>query len=266
MAYRNPKSILGVAARLTRLNSCGIPIDPLVPNSRLQFTAFISVKASPDVETGSQVTQADAGGQICANYRPRNRLKGFNITMILCGLPTVALEMLLHAALLPSADTPGDFKGVVLEDALTAALADPLMLEVWSKNTDVSSCSGDEGAAYVQHLFPLTSNWDISGDLTIDSANLLNVEVTGYGEKNPNWHPSYPAIGFAVYDPGGGDPTGTPTGAPGITTLPTEVDADSWTTGDKADIQAGGPYAFSTVADLPVPLSNLEFAPSPTGS
>jgi len=256
VAYSCPQSIRGCAIRLTRLNLCGVPLDPLTPNSRIQFAAFTEVVFSPDTMDGADITVRNACGQICIRDKDCPRLLGFNASMKLCGIPLPALELLLDASLLAST-TPGDFKGAVFRNSKIGSCPDPKMVEVWSKNANRDQCGvGGAGAAvYTQFLLPHTKNWEIAGDVSFTYENALEISLSGYAENNPNFYPSWPGPGFPAYVPGGGDPDGTPTGTetPGIQTviLPNDITPDDWTPDDAAEIRAGGPLAWQTVATLP---------------
>ncbi len=259
MAYSCPQSIRGCAVRITRLNECGVPLDPLVPNSRIQFAAFTEVTLSPDTEDGANIVQKNACGQIVIRDKDIPRLLGFDVKLVMSGVPLPALEMLLDATLLHG-DTPGDFKGAVLRESKGAAAPNPKMLEVFSKNANRAQCGvGGLGAAvYVQWLLAHTKNWEIDDDLSFSYEDPLTFGLSGYVENNPNWFPSWPAAEFPSYVPGGGDPDGTPTGVAGPV-LPNDITADTWTLSDQAAIQAGGPVAWQTVAALPSPLEDCAY-------
>lgn len=267
MAFCCPSSIKGCAIRFTRLNSCYIPLDPLTPNSRLQGTFFTSLSLSPDLEDGSDITVMNACGDICIRDKDCDRLKGFDVTLTLCGQPTPALEMFLNAELLEDPTVMGDYRGWVLPDSKTAGCPDPLSIEVWSQNADPANCAIGAGtqAVYVDWLLPKVSNFQVSGDITFEN-EALTIELSGYAENNPQWFPSFPGALFPSWDPGGGDPTGLPTGAP-PPILPAGITADPWTLADQAAIQAGGPLAMICVGSLPSPLDNCDYltstAPTP---
>jgi len=261
MAVCCPQSIKGCAIRFTRESECYIALDPLTPNSRIQMAAFTSLSLSPDLEDGSDITVTNACGDVCIRDKDCDRLKGFDVTLTLCGVPLPALEMFLNATLLEDPTVTGDFRGAVLPESKSAGCPDPLSVEVWSRNADPAVCNpdGSQGAVYVQWLLPRVSNLQISGDITFEN-EALTLELSGYAENNPQWFPSFPDATFPSYDPGGGDPTGVPTGAP-PPILPAGVTADPWTLADQAAIQAGGPMAWVCVSALPAPIDDCDYVP-----
>lgn len=259
MAYSCPQSIQGIMCRITRLNDCGVPLDPLTPNSRIQFAAFTSLALSPDLQTGANIVEVNAAGQICIRDLDCDRLLGFNATLMLCGVPLPALEMLLDTILLHS-ETPGDFKGAVLRNSKDGPCPNPKMFELWSKNANRAQCGvgGTGSAVYVQWLLPWTQNWEIDGDMTFNYTDALVIQLKGYVQNNPNWFPSWPDTTFPSYVPGGGDPDGVPTG-PAPTILPNDISPDPWTLEDQTAIQEGGPLAWETVGTLPSPIDDCNY-------
>lgn len=259
MAYSCPQSIRGVAARITRLNLCGVPLDPLVPNSRIQFIAWTSMDFKPDISKGADITVKNAAGQICIRDKDCPRLLGFDATWMLCGVPLPALEMLLDMTLLHST-TPGDFKGGVIRNSKIGPCTNPKMIEVWTKNANRDQCGigGTGSALYTQFLAPHTKNWEIAGDFKFDYTTELQISIDGYVENNPNWFPSWPGSTFPSYVPGGGDPNGVPTGVAGPI-LPNGISPDTWTLGDQSAIKVGGPLAWQSVGVLPSPLDDCGF-------
>lgn len=251
-----PKSIKACALRITRQDACDRAIDPTTPNSRLLTAGFADLTLSPDVEAGEDITTKNACGDICIRDKDRDRLKGFNATLMLCGVPLTVIEMLTGAQLLPDAE--GNIVGGALRDAKTYEPDGSLMVELWSKN-NVRNCTAEANNLYIQWLLPRSTNWEISGDLSFSNGP-LEVELSGYVENNPNWLPSFPGEDFPSYVPGGGDPSGVPSGPP-PTILPWGVDADPWTLEHQEAIQGGGPLAWISVGALPAPISDCQYMP-----
>lgn len=252
-----PKSIKACALRITRQNECDVALDPLVPNSRIQTSGFMELNLSPDVENGEDITTKNACGDICIRDKDCDRLKGFEVELKLCGIPLPVLEMLTGLTLL--SDGAGGFNGAVMREAKAAACENSKALEVWSKNADKGVCDVDGAPAnlWIHWVLPRTINWEISGGLNFTNG-ALEVVVKGYAENNPLWFPSYPGVTFPSWTPGGGDPTGVPTGAsPPV--LPPLVTADAWTLTDQAAVQTGGPLAWRCVSDLPAPIDDCGY-------
>jgi len=263
MAICCPKSIKACALRITRLNDCSVALDPLTPNSRIQTAGFMELNLSPDVESGEDITTKNACGDICIRDKDCDRLKGFDLELMLCGIPLPVIEMLTGATLLEDPDNPENIVGAVMKEAKSLPCEEPRSLEFWSKNADKNVCApgGTTGNQYIHWVLPRTINWEISGGLNF-TTGALEITLSGYAENNPQWFPSYPGLDFPSWVPGGGDPTGTPTGAaPPV--LPTDITTpDPWSLNDQIAIQQGGPLAWRCVSELPSPLAECAYVPS----
>lgn len=255
-----PKSTKACAIRVTRQNECDVALDPLTPNSRLQTSGFMELNLSPDIESGEDITTKNACGDICIRDKDCDRLKGFEVELKLCGIPLGLIEMLTGATLL--SDGAGGFNGAVMREAKSASCENSKALELWSKNSDKGVCDvdGTPSNLWIQWVLPRTINWEISGGLNF-TIGALEVTLSGYAENNPLWYPSFPRSTFPSYTPGGGDPTGVPTGVAGPV-LPAGIDADAWTLTDQAAIQGGGPLAWRCVSELPSPLDACDYVES----
>lgn len=252
-----PKSIKACALRLTRQDECDRALDPLTTNSRLQSAGFMELNLSPDMEGGEDITTKNACGDICIRDKDCDRLKGFEVELKLCGIPLPTIEMLIGATLLDDGD--GNFVGAVMRESKDAACELSKALEFWSKNA-ARECTTDAENLYIHWVLPRTINWELSGGLNFTNG-ALEVTVTGYAENNPNWVPSLPGALFNSWEPGGGDPTSTPTGAaPPV--LPAGLAADPWSLADQAAIQAGGPLAWRCVGSLPTPIDDCAYLQS----
>ncbi len=249
--YWCPKSVKGYAIGVTRENECGVALDPLTPNARIRTAGFAKATFSPDIEGGVDITTKLASGAICIREKDCDRLKGFNVELMLCGVPLPLLEMLVDLTMLDNPSDPTDFIGGVLRDSLSSDCTGPKLIEIWSKNNDLASCGvgGVGSKRYMRWMLPFTDDWEITGDIVI-SEEQVDVTLTGYAQKNPNWFPSLPGPTFPSYVPGGGDPDSVPTG-PAPAVLPDGVTADPWSLDHQDAIQAGGPLAWIADSALP---------------
>lgn len=258
-----PKSIKACAIRVTRQNNCDVVLDPLAENSRVLSSGFMELNLSPDVEDGNDITTKNACGDICIRDKDCDRLKGFEVELKLCGIPLPMVEMLIDATLID--DGSGNFVGAVMRESKSAPCAYSKQLELWSKNAaKTCNADGSTSTAYIQWVLPLTKNWELSGGLNF-TMDALELTLKGYAENNPNWFPSMPGSTFPSWVPGGGDPAGSPDGAPSPV-LPDGVDPDDWSLTDQAAIQAGGPLAWRCVDMLPSPLDDCAYMPSTPAS
>lgn len=254
MAICCPKSIKACALRITRQDACDRALDPLTTNSRIQTAGFMELNLNPDMEGGEDITTKNACGDICIRDKDQDRLKGFEVELKLCGLPSSVLEMLIGAT--PLFDDDGNIVGLATRESKDAPAENSKALEFWSKNA-AKSCSTESNNLFIQWVLPRTINWELSGGLSFTNA-ALEVTLTGYAENNTLWVPSLPGEDFPSWVPGGGDPAGLPSGAPGPV-LPAGVLADPWSLADQTAIRAGGPLAWRCVGALPTPLDDCDY-------
>ncbi len=228
MAICCPKSVRALALRLTRQDDCGAPIPEGTPNSRIATSAFVSLGMSPDIEAGEEIIVKNASGAICIQDQDCDRVKGFNLTLMLCGVPMPVLEMLIGVDLLLDPLVPTDVIGGVIPDRNTSlACDDTVQLDLWSKNAEKGDCGPTQRNTYIRWAIVKALKWQLSGDITF-SNTALEFELTGYAENNPLWDSSI---------------------------------AGEWDPTHVAQIQAGGPLAWACTPDLPPDVDDCAYVP-----
>ena len=259
MAYCCPKSVRACAIRITRLNTSGVPLDPLGAETRLLTSGFMELSLSPDYLNGESLVTRSMGGEVVIVDNDFDVLLGFNLRLKMCGVPEAALAMLIGAESLP-------ISGMALPDLKRFACRDPLMIEMWSKNVAADAClpGGLPGTGtWVHWLLPRTTLWKLDSDLAYTSG-ALEFSLSGYGTQNPGWFPSNPdpALGaFPSYVPGDGDLAGWPTG-PAPVVPNSFMSLDAWTPGDVDAIRDSGPLVWKCVDALPFPLDDCGYVPT----
>lgn len=185
-----PKSIKACRARITVNDDCGNALDhPTNPLSRITFKGLVSMTLSPDVEDGDEVLVKDGCGDICIHDMDCNRTKGYEITLMLCGVPVPVIATLLNASFFLDGTTP---RGFMLPDTNDVACEGSRQIELWAKNAEKGACAADEAWPYFQWLVPKAINWTLTGDIGFTSDSAVELELEGYAESNPNWTPSVP--------------------------------------------------------------------------
>ena len=210
-----PKSIKGLAIRVTRTDICGVPESIFDADTRITTTGFVSLGLTPNIESGEEITVKNADGSLCVTDKDPDQLKWFDLELLLCGVPLPLLEMLLGVTLLTDG---ADSVGGVLPSRAAQIDQLPRQMEVWSRNKDAAACApGATPVPYVQWLLPLTRNWNVSGNLSF-SITQLEFTLSGQAEETQGYQPSH-----------GGE----------------------WDAGQVAAIQNGGPLAWKCVGELP---------------
>jgi hypothetical protein len=160
-------SIRGLSLRLTKEDSCGVPV--IGPKSQLVTDGFISIALSPQYEDGEETKQKNAAGKLCVNDKADDDLSGFEVEISFCGVDPDAINFVTASKVV--VDREGNAVGNVFSGGLTAQ-AD-FGLEVW---TDVPGavCTGDKPHGYF--LLPFLHGGRIS-DFTIEET-LANFTLT----------------------------------------------------------------------------------------
>lgn len=250
MAICCPKSVKACAVRFTRLQPSGLPYGPLTPNRTIQGVGFAELNLSPDYEEGTKFDVRSPGGNLAIMHRDFDALRGFEVTIRLCGFTLIADALGLNH--LVSGD---DVVGSAFMDGIGDPCREPWMVEVWSKNADATCTDGMSTSLWVHWLLPYTSNWTLQSDLSFN-ADALEWEMSGYARQNEWWFPAFPDATFPAYDYTSDLPEDP---APGL--LPSGVTADEWTLDDQEVIRQSGPLAWKCVSQLPEPLDDCAYLP-----
>lgn len=226
MTISCPKSVNGIALRITQTDACGKPVDvESVENSQVVTSGFVSLGIAPNIEAGSEITVKKADGTLCIARKQGDQLKWLDLTLELCGIPFPALSLLLGAVALT--DESANIVGGALpsRDAQSGDGISPVQLEIWSINADSTACSGDSGEAYIQWVVPLARNFQLNGDITF-SEDAANLTLVGLGEA---------AGGFE------------------------SAVSNAWTQAQEESIAASGPLAWKTTDTIPDNIDDCAF-------
>lgn len=166
--------------RVTLLDSLGSVADTL--DNSYVTDKIVSINASADVETGTQVTATSGCDCQVANYRGKDKLNRFTF-----GIAYVALEPALIAmmtggrALLDATET--DVIGVAWPDPTDCDTNDTqVALEFWTKH--FVGDSQDPVYPWFHHIYPLTV-WT-PGDQTYEN-DFAQPALNGFSRQNLAW-------------------------------------------------------------------------------
>lgn len=84
--------LFGVALRVTKVNSCGLPIAGAA--NRLVTKGFVSFKISAEMKAANDIEQVNAEGKVCVVDRTPPQRKYFHIDAELCGVNTEIITLL----------------------------------------------------------------------------------------------------------------------------------------------------------------------------
>lgn len=174
-AHRCLSQVMACRLRVARLHADGT-LDP--GDENLYITdALISIGSSPDVETGTVLTQRNGSGNVCVRRRADNQTLGYNLSAVLCNLDAELLEMLTGATLITS--------GGVTVGLQRPKLGDPqpiVCIEAWAEARTSSDQASEDGELLWWHWVWPKVKWS-AGDHSLEEA-VLTVPLTGYAEEN----------------------------------------------------------------------------------
>lgn len=180
----------GTRLRLTRTNSCGLPIAG--PASRMVTKGFVQVTAAAEMKDANEIEQTNANGDVCVTDRTAPERKRYNIDLELCQVNTGLIAMLTGVPqVLNYADVPVGFRDrKEVDDEYGAAL------EIWTAGKSEDDCPEQltddifdnpdaSGRSYGYLLFG-GIEWRISSDIVVQ-ADLTTVTLSGITMPLTHW-------------------------------------------------------------------------------
>lgn len=168
--------IRGDAIRVTRLNSCGVPI--IGPKSQVVSDGFVSVGLSFQYEDGEQTRKKAASGDIWASDPGKPALAAIDADINMCGVDPDLYEIITGNPLVM--DRAGTATGLRIGERVRSFWA----LEVW---TDLMGAPCDEGALapYGYLLLPFFFGGRL-GDMTVEEA-AMDLSLTSSTKRGNGW-------------------------------------------------------------------------------
>ena len=197
MATKTLNSLKGRVIRITRLDSCGVPVVGAC--SSIVTAGFISVGFAPEVEAGEEFTQKNAWGDFCVSEKDPDRTKWVNVTMTMCDVDPDVLDMVGGGTpITDGTDTIGASFG---QNGNLEAFA----VEVWTKQAGGACDGGTPEWGYF--VAPYVANGNLDGEITIENGT-LTLGLKGEAQKaTADWgvgpygdNPLIAAAGFPVDD------------------------------------------------------------------
>lgn len=167
------------AMRVTRIDASGVP----TPGASSMYTtdAFTQIQLTPQYEDGDEVTQKNACGAVCINYKSPPSFKRIDIQITLCTPDPQLMELLLAGTVLTSGARVGFAAPAI--GVISAAAQNGVGIEVWAKR--IRNGSLDATNPYAWWTFPKMTNAKL-GQMTQENGPNLPV-ISGELYENPNW-------------------------------------------------------------------------------
>ena len=172
MASRCFASVRGEVMRVTKLSECCAPVTDAC--AIVVTDGFISVVLSQTVEAAQAITVKNAADRVCVYDPGCDSLLDLTAVITLCKVnPELVSIMTGQEVVL-------DYDGVAVGTRRSSDLAcnRRFALELWT-NVPGTACIGDPPVKqYGYYLVPCLRSAVISGDITIDGANAVSLELT----------------------------------------------------------------------------------------
>lgn len=165
--------------RVTRLDECGNPPAYGEPNSFVVTKGFIQVSMTAVNESGTDITELNADGDLCINDRSRDQWRRFDVELQLCNVDPGLLEIVAHVAL--EEDWNSDIVGI---RTLEGAKTDTYALEVWP-GIPGEDCVPGEPTLYGYLLLPFVVPGSL-GDITIENG-ATTFTTMGFTRAQGGW-------------------------------------------------------------------------------
>ncbi len=179
MAQNYAASVQGVCIRVARLDAAGAPVSGSATGSYV-MDAFIRTSFTPEYEEGERITEKNAQGGVCVDYKAPDTLQRVTLELAICNPDVELTEMLSGGTLLTDgAATPTNL-GYAAPEAGVNSNPNGCSLEVWSY-----AVQGSKRAAvnpFFHWIFPRV-DLKPTGDRTFENGLLANV-FSGQGVGN----------------------------------------------------------------------------------
>ncbi|QRY62751.1 hypothetical protein JVX90_00290 [Gordonia sp. PDNC005] len=164
--------------RLTKVDSCGVPVTGAANKSMLVTKGIVKVSITSEIEDGEETLKKNGSGEICVNYKDPNQVKYLSAEIEFCGVDPEAWSMITGQPLVVDAD--GNAIGVKISSKPIEA---NFALEVWTDIPGGSCASGFQPFGYF--LLPFIGSGTI-GDLEL-SVSAAEFTLSAQTKPGTGW-------------------------------------------------------------------------------
>lgn len=171
----------GRTARVTRLDSCGVPVEGLT--STIVTGGFVQVVTTPVYQDAEEIQVLNANGDLCVDDQADPALRWLTTAITLCNVNPLLVNILTGDPIVSDDAAPtANTVGYRIDTATTGTAA--FALELWS-GIPGQACGvgGTEGFGYWLYPFVVQGQW---GEWTWGNAG-LNLEITARTSAGSGW-------------------------------------------------------------------------------
>jgi hypothetical protein len=155
--------IKGTIARLTIVDTCGVPVTGS-SSKQITTAGFIQVQMAPQYEDGEEFIQRTADGALCVNEKDAPFLKRMQNTVDFCQVDPDLPTLISNARRITSSP-PASGTGFAWK---TGAQTVHFSLEVWQRVAGSGACDPSGAQRYIYHAWPNMGNAQL-GQYTIQN-------------------------------------------------------------------------------------------------
>lgn len=171
----------GRTARVTRLDSCGVPVEGTT--STIVTGGFVQVVTTPVYQDAEEIQVLNANGDLCVDDQADPALRWLTTAITLCNVNPLLVNILTGDPIVSDDAAPtANTVGYRIDTATTGTAA--FALELWS-GIPGQACGvgGTEGFGYWLYPFVVQGQW---GEWTWGNVG-LNLEITARTSAGSGW-------------------------------------------------------------------------------
>lgn len=181
MANKCASYARGRALRLTRLDSCGVPIEG--PDSTIVTSGFVQTVVTPVYQDAEEIQAVNANGDLCIDDQADPALRWLSLAITLCNINPLAVNVLTGDPVVFNDNTPtADSVGFRIDSSVTGTAA--FALEIWT-GVPGQACGAGGAEQFGYWLFPFVVQGQF-GEWTFGNAG-LTLDITARTSPGSGW-------------------------------------------------------------------------------
>jgi hypothetical protein len=173
--------LLGKRMRVTKVDGCGRPVTGSC--SVVTSKGFVTVKLSPEIEKGNEITQKNAAGEVCVSAKLCDTIKWWSVEIEFCSVDPDLMG--ITAPNWPKElDYAGNPAGVRITKQLSCDTG--FALEVWSDVEGGDACADPNVPGQWGYFLIPWLTGSVPGDVEI-GADAIDFTITATTKDNPGW-------------------------------------------------------------------------------
>lgn len=165
-------SVRGTTMRTTKLNNCCEPVNTAC--GVVVTDGFVSAVVTQEIEAAQSITLKNAADRVCVYDPGCDSLLDLTVVLTLCKVNPELIQIMTGQTV------ELDYAGVAVGTRRSTDLScdNRFSIEIWSEVPGTACAGTPPVKQYGYFLLPCLRSATITGDITIDGANAVTVELT----------------------------------------------------------------------------------------